>query len=68
MLNHAIRLRRRPSGAVADGDLELVSEPVAPLADGQALVRNLALSVEAASRIWMGHKRVFLRDSNAKSS
>lgn len=60
MLNHAIRLRRRPSGAVADGDLELVSEPVAPLADGQALVRNLALSVEAASRIWMGHKRAFI--------
>jgi NADPH2:quinone reductase len=45
---------------VAPGDLELVSEPVAPLEDGQALVRNLVLSVEAASRIWMGHQRAFM--------
>jgi NADPH-dependent curcumin reductase CurA len=58
--NRAWRLRRRPSGAVAPGDLELVSEPVAPLEDGQALVRNLVLSVEAASRIWMGHQRAFM--------
>jgi NADPH-dependent curcumin reductase CurA len=59
-VNRAWRLRRRPSGAVAPGDLELVSESVAPLEDGQALVRNLVLSVEAASRIWMGHQRAFM--------
>jgi NADPH-dependent curcumin reductase CurA len=59
-VNRAWRLRRRPAGAVAPGDLELVSEPVAPLEDGQALVRNLVLSVEAASRIWMGHQRAFM--------
>lgn len=59
-VNRAWRLQRRPVGAVAPGDLELVSEPVAPLEDGQALVRNLVLSVEAASRIWMGHQRAFM--------
>ncbi len=58
--NRAWRLRRRPAGAAVPGDLELVSEPVAPLEDGQALVRTLVLSVEAASRIWMGHQRAFM--------
>jgi NADPH-dependent curcumin reductase CurA len=58
--NRAWRLRRRPVTGVAAGDLELVSEPIAPLEDGQALVRNLVLSVEAASRIWMGHQRAFM--------
>jgi NADPH-dependent curcumin reductase CurA len=58
--NRAWRLRRRPISAVVPGDLELVAEPVEPLEDGQALVRNLVLSVEAASRIWMGHQRAFM--------
>jgi NADPH-dependent curcumin reductase CurA len=58
--NRAWRLRRRPAGAMAPGDLELVREPIAPLQDGQALVRTLVLSVEAASRIWMGHQRAFM--------
>src|SRR6266568_351186 len=58
--NRAIRLRRRPEGPVRDGDLELVEEPVPELADGQALVRVLVVSVEAASRIWMGHQRAFM--------
>jgi NADPH-dependent curcumin reductase CurA len=59
-VNRAWRLLRRPVGAMVPGDLELASEPVAPLEDGQALVRTLVLSVEAASRIWMGHQRAFM--------
>ena len=58
--NRGWRLRRRPAGALATGDLELVTDPVAPLQDGQALVRTLVLSVEAASRIWLGHQRAFM--------
>jgi NADPH-dependent curcumin reductase CurA len=58
--NRAWRLRRRPVSAVAPGDLELVSETIAPLQDGQALVRTLVLSVEAANRIWLGHQRAFM--------
>jgi NADPH-dependent curcumin reductase CurA len=60
VVNRAIRLRRRPEGPVRDGDLELVEELVPELADGQALVRILVVSVEAASRIWMGHQRAFM--------
>src|SRR5258708_18256835 len=59
-VNRAWRLARRRVGAMVPGDLELVSEPVAALEDGQALVRTLVLSVEAASRIWMGHQRAFM--------
>jgi NADPH-dependent curcumin reductase CurA len=60
VLNRAYRLRRRPTGPLSDLDLELVSEPVAALRDGQALIRTLVLSVEAASRIWLGHQRAFM--------
>jgi NADPH2:quinone reductase len=58
--NRGWRLRRHPAGALATGDLELVTVPIVPLQDGQALVRTLVLSVEAASRIWLGHQRAFM--------
>jgi len=35
--NRAFRLRRRPNGPAATGDLALVTDPVAPLREGQAL-------------------------------
>jgi NADPH2:quinone reductase len=59
-MNRGWRLRRNPAGALATGDLELITDPIAPLQDGQALVRTLVLSVEAASRIWLGHQRAFM--------
>src|ERR1700747_784801 len=59
-MNRGWRLRRRPTGALATSDLELATDPIAPLQDGQALVRTLVLSVEAASRIWLGHQRAVM--------
>jgi NADPH2:quinone reductase len=58
--NRAFRLRRRPTGRVADGDLELVTEPVPDLQDGQALVRSDVLSVDPTQRIWMSELRGYL--------
>jgi len=58
-INRAFRLRRRPEGQLADADLDLVDEPLPELAPGQALVRNLVLSIDPTSRIWMGHARSF---------
>jgi NADPH-dependent curcumin reductase CurA len=58
--NRAYRLRRRPNGAATAGDLALVTEPVPPLREGQALARTLFLSIDPASRIWMGHDRPFM--------
>lgn len=52
-VNRAYRLRQRPEGELADGDLELVSEEIPELADGQALVRTELLSLDPTNRIWM---------------
>jgi NADPH2:quinone reductase len=58
--NRAFRLRRRPEGALRDGDLELVEEEIAPLTAGQALVRIDALSIDPTNRIWMSAVRGYL--------
>ncbi len=47
------RLRHRPVGDIKDSDLELVSEPVPSLADGEFLVRTVYLSLDPTNRIWM---------------
>jgi NADPH-dependent curcumin reductase CurA len=59
-VNRAFRLRRRPDGDLAEGDLELVEEEVPGLADGQALVRNLYLSLDPTNRIWMSDIRGYM--------
>jgi NADPH-dependent curcumin reductase CurA len=59
-VNRVHRLRRRPRGELRPGDLELVEEDVAPLEDGQALVRTLLLSVDPTNRIWMSDMRGYM--------
>jgi NADPH2:quinone reductase len=55
--NRCYRLRRRPRGAVSDGDVELVVEPIPRIDSGQALIRTLWLSIDPAARIWMSDVR-----------
>lgn len=52
-INRAWRLRSRPKGELADGDLELVEEEIPQLGEGQALVRTRLLSLDPTNRIWM---------------
>jgi NADPH-dependent curcumin reductase CurA len=59
-VNRAYRLRRRPAGELADGDLELVEEEVPELAHGQALVRTKLLSLDPTNRIWMSDIRGYM--------
>jgi NADPH-dependent curcumin reductase CurA len=59
-VNRAHRLRRRPEGDLRPGDLELVEEAVPDLADGQALVRTLLLSMDPTNRIWMSEMRGYM--------
>src|SRR4051794_17320019 len=59
-VNRAFRLRKRPEGELADGDLELVEEELPELADGQALVRNQLLSLDPTNRIWMSDIRGYM--------
>ncbi|HEY2055504.1 MAG TPA: NADP-dependent oxidoreductase [Solirubrobacterales bacterium] len=59
-VNRAWRLRRRPAGAAAVGDLELVEEEIGELAEGQALVRTRLLSLDPTNRIWMSDIRGYM--------
>jgi NADPH-dependent curcumin reductase CurA len=58
-INRAYRLRKRPEGEPDSADLELVSEDIAPLADGEALIRTLYLSVDPTNRLWMSDMRQY---------
>lgn len=58
--NRAWRLRRRPEGAAAVGDLELVTEEIGEPAEGQALVRTKLLSLDPTNRIWMSDIRGYM--------
>jgi len=51
--NRQLRLMRRPTGLLADGDLVLSESPVPELQDGQALAKVKYLSVDPTMRVWM---------------
>jgi NADPH-dependent curcumin reductase CurA len=51
--NRQLRLRSRPTGLLAPGDLQLTEAPLPSLADGQALARVKYLSIDPTMRIWM---------------
>ncbi|MFC0284742.1 NADP-dependent oxidoreductase [Camelimonas abortus] len=53
-------LRRRPQGAVARGDLELVERPLPALADGEVLCRTVYLSLDPTHRIWMSERDQYM--------
>jgi NADPH2:quinone reductase len=58
--NRALRLRKRPAGELAEGDLELVGEELPELEEGQALVRTQLLSLDPTNRIWMSDIRGYM--------
>ncbi|MFC8043541.1 NADP-dependent oxidoreductase [Nocardia sp. NPDC057353] len=49
--NRLVCLARRPEGRIAADDLVLTELPLAPLAEGEALVRNTWLSIDPSVRI-----------------
>src|ERR1700710_41303 len=59
-VNRRILLTARPDGLVSEDCLERVEEPVAPLADGEVLVRVLSLSVDPTNRVWMREEDSYL--------
>ncbi len=52
-VNRQWLLARRPEGLVSSSDFRLVESPAPEPADGEALVRNLYLSVDPTQRGWM---------------
>ena len=53
-------LKRRPQVEIQPGDLELVEEPIADLAEGEVLVRTVYLSLDPTNRIWMSDQDQYL--------
>lgn len=59
-VNRRIRLRSRPAGRIDDTTFELVNEEVPVPGAGQALVRNLYLSIDPTNRVWIREEPSYL--------
>ena len=59
-VNRRYVLRERPSGRIDDSTFELVEEAVPEPRAGQALVRNLYVSVDPTNRAWIGEEPTYL--------
>ena len=51
--NRRFALRERPSGRIDAGTFELVEEELAPLGDGEALIRTEWISLDPTNRTWI---------------
>jgi hypothetical protein len=51
-INRALRLARRPQGRITKENFSLAEEPVPEPKDGEAVVRNLFLSLDPTNRMW----------------
>ncbi len=58
--NRQVLLRRRPTGLVDPDDVEVVESPVPELAEGEALVRNDFVGMDAAARTWLDDQPGYL--------
>jgi NADPH-dependent curcumin reductase CurA len=52
-VNRQFRLKSRPVGKIKTSDFDLVEEPVPTPGAGEAVIRNLYLSLDPTNRIWM---------------
>jgi NADPH-dependent curcumin reductase CurA len=60
LTNHQIRLAARPNGLPTRADWQFTTEPVAEPAEGGALVKTLALSLDPAMRGWMNEGKSYI--------
>ena len=60
LMNRSLLLERRPQGLATAHDVVLHQAPVAPLQDGQILLRNHYLSIDPAIRDWMSERPSYL--------
>jgi NADPH-dependent curcumin reductase CurA len=58
--NRQLRLAQRPVGMVDDATFEAVDTPLAQIADGEALVRVVYLSIDPTNRIWIRDEPSYL--------
>ncbi len=60
LVNHQLRLASRPVGLANDSNWRFTEEPVAEPAEGQVLVKTLALSLDPAMRGWMNDGKSYI--------
>jgi hypothetical protein len=58
--NRQVVLKHRPEGLVRDDDVELVERHLPELADGEALMRNVYLGMDATVRTWLNRGEGYL--------
>jgi NADPH-dependent curcumin reductase CurA len=59
-MNRQLVLKRRPEGLVGPGDVESIEVEVPALAEGEALMRNVYLGMDATVRTWMNSGEGYL--------
>jgi NADPH-dependent curcumin reductase CurA len=52
-INRQFRLKSRPVGRIKASDFEYVESPIPLPEEGEAVVRNLYLSLDPTNRVWM---------------
>jgi hypothetical protein len=60
LVNHQVRLAKRPEGAATREHWRFTTEPVGEPADGGVLVRTLSLSLDPAMRGWLNDARSYI--------
>lgn len=60
MMRRYWKLVKRPVGDIAPGDLELVTEALPDLAEGQFLLQVIYLSLDPTNRIWMSDMEQYM--------
>jgi len=60
LVNHQVRLAKRPEGAATREHWSFGSEPVAQPAEGGALVKTLSLSLDPAMRGWLNDAKSYI--------
>ncbi len=58
--NHAIRLATRPIGEPTRHNFSFTDDPIAPIGDGQMLLKVLLLSLDPAMRGWMNEGKSYI--------
>jgi NADPH-dependent curcumin reductase CurA len=53
LTNRQFLLKERPTERVSDKNFDFVTQAVPDISDGQALIKNLYLSLDPTNRIWM---------------
>ena len=59
-MNRQVLLRRRPTGAVAPGDTEMIAASAPEPAEGEALLRTTYVGIDAAVRTWLNDQPGYL--------